>query len=671
VRTARETVRLLLVGVLWAASVIALCLPLPAPLAQSGAPEWSRMAQATGVWFAAALALGLGYRKLFWLPRAFTQVRFWLLAALFAVIATLGMSFAQTGTAELVTANPWWAMVTMLGRVPALYMGMALLATALANPRTVSKGDPSDARGMPARVSRTDGSTRQGYVDAGEPDMVTAARQPSAQAVAVTAARSAISPPAQRGTSGAVQAGRAMWPTWAFVLLLLVGWLPYLWTVWPGTVSNDSITQLAEVLGRKPLGNANPLFQTGLVWLAVTVGQGWLGSGDAAVALYVCVQGILLAWLLGYTLRRIAESGAPGWLTGLSAVFFMLCPIFPTFAFCMGKDTAFAMAALWLTLMAWRVLESKWPPLRTTAGLCLSAALCALTRNAGAVLAAATLVGLLLYALAMRTRQWRAPLAALAVATAVILTLYGVAIPRLGAASIPETENWSIPLQQAARTAISEPLTAQERAAIDAVLPLDALAAAYNGELSDPVKALWRADVTAEQQQTFWQTWLRLGVKHPATYLSATFHNAYGYLLPGFVSTIKPTFLLGMEGRTTLIDGAFAFTVNPSATALKRTLQTWFSVIPFRLLVSPGGYGWLTLFAFAAVMSARKRRNALCMIPALLTLAGCLCSAVNGYFRYALPLYALTPVLLALAAQALRSGLRKRFQPEPMEIRPR
>ena len=56
-RTARETVRLLLVGLLWAASVIALCLPLPAPLAQSGAPEWSRMAQATGVWFAAALAV--------------------------------------------------------------------------------------------------------------------------------------------------------------------------------------------------------------------------------------------------------------------------------------------------------------------------------------------------------------------------------------------------------------------------------------------------------------------------------------------------------------------------------------------------------------------------------------------------------------------------------------
>ena len=661
-RTARETVRLLLVGLLWAASVIALCLPLPAPLAQSGAPEWSRMAQATGVWFAAALALGLGYRKLFWLPRAFTQFRFWLLAAFFAVIATLGMSFAQTGTAELVTAHPWWAMGSVAGHVPALYMGMVLLATALAKPRIADKVDPSDARGIPARVSRTDGSTRQGYADAWEPDRVAAARQPSAQAVAVTA---------QRSAPGSLLAGRALWPTWAFVLLLLVGWLPYLWTVWPGTVSNDSITQLAEVLGRKPLGNANPLFQTGLVWLAVTVGQGWLGSGDTAVALYVCVQGVLLAWLLGYTLRRIAESGAPGWLTGLSAVFFMLCPIFPTFAFCMGKDTAFAMAALWLTLMAWRVLESKWPPLRTTAGLCLSAALCALTRNAGAVLTAVTLVGLLLYALAMHTRQWRAPLAALATAAAAILILYGVAIPRLGAASIPGTENWSIPLQQAARTAISEPLTAQERAAIDAVLPVDALAAAYNGELSDPVKALWRADATAAQQQAFWQTWLRLGVKHPATYLSATFHNAYGYLLPGFVSTIKPTFLLGMEGRTTLIDGAFAFTVNPSATALKRTLQAWFSAVPFRLLVSPGGYGWLTLFAFAAVMTARKRRNALCMIPALLTLAGCLCSAVNGYFRYALPLYALTPVLLALAAQALRSGPRKRTQPEPMEIRPR
>jgi hypothetical protein len=72
---------------------------------------------------------------------------------------------------------------------------------------------------------------------------------------------------------------------------------------------------------------------------------------------------------------------------------------------------------------------------------------------------------------------------------------------------------------------------------------MDGIKQAYNGELSDPVKNLWRDTSSAEDKAAFAATWIRLGAKHPATYLSAFFHNSYGYLLPGYVSTIKPTFL--------------------------------------------------------------------------------------------------------------------------------
>ena len=71
-----------------------------------------------------------------------------------------------------------------------------------------------------------------------------------------------------------------------------------------------------------------------------------------------------------------------------------------------------------------------------------------------------------------------------------------------------------------------------------------------------------------------------------------------------------------------------------------------------------GLYGWFALFALAGVMGCRRRENAIAMLPALLTLLGCLFSAVNGYFRYAMPLYFMAPVLLALLSQALRSGQR-------------
>lgn len=764
----------LLLALGWALSLAALCVPLAtAALPASAGVGWTRTLPGTGAWFLAAMALGLGYRELGRQPFAMTHARLWVLASVLAGIATLGESFAQTGSAALLQSQIPLALLYFAGRVPAYYLGMSLLLTALTvrpasppaarSPVALEAARPprqppqSGADGQGSRVTRANaaehatdrdrqngGVTGQGParpssratqphpdaggttsarpltrprnlplsavqpatvardprgvyrapqanpralaalgdtepVAAGDPvqvpharalanrrsappaaDRVPVAAWPPSAAEAAWAGRptpQAVSASAM-GVPAQAEPSRAAWPTWAYSLLLLLCWLPYLLAVWPGTVSNDSITQLTEIFGVKPLSNGNPVFQTGLLYAAVWVGQTWLGSADAAVALYVCVQALLMAWLLGYTLARLAGARLPAWLVPLAAAFFALNPVFPVFAFCVGKDTNFAMAVLWFTLMAWRVLESKWPPFRTTAGLCLSAVLCALLRNAGAGVALITLLALLLNTLRGEQRQWRASLVAILLVGGALFAQNTGVLPALNALPMPATENWSVPLQQVARTVAGETLTAQEREAIDATLPADALQAAYVGELSDPVKALWRETATPEQTAAFFGTWLRLGLKHPATYLSATFHNSYGYLLAGYVSTLKPTFLLGMEGRATALEAAFPFTVNPRAAAWKQALQTLFGVAPFRLLVAPGAYGWLTLMAVAGALGCLRRRALVCMLPALVTLVGCMFSAVNGYFRYAMPLYFLAPVLLALLAQALRSGLR-------------
>ena len=694
----RATGKGLLLALLWALSLSALCILFTVPVAQGQATvSWARTLPGTGAWFIAAVALGLGYKALGTLKRGFARPRLWLLAFLLGGVATLGESFAQTGTTQLLTTNAILAAVYFAGRVPAYYMGMVLLTDALARPylRTGSPyaqtgfSAPSAARpGMPANARPLRGGaetvTSQGqaggnhaerlqgppYPEQGalRPDVAQRAsvgamvddRRKGSVVAHVTVDRPGMDSRRQPDSASAPAAQASVLPTWGFMLLLLLCWLPYLYATWPGTVSNDSITQIAEIFGRKPLSNGNPVFQTGLIWLAMSIGKGLFHSADVSVLIYACTQALLMAWLLGYSLRRMAETRAPRWLIGLATAFYALCPVFPVFAFCMGKDTSFAMAVLWLMLMTWRVVQSKWPPMRTVVGLCLSALLCALLRNAGVAVAAITLIALLIWAIVQGTRQWRAPLLALLLLTGAMSAMYLAVLPKLEVAPTPETENWSVPLQQVARVTASETLSAEESAAINAVMPVDQIQAAYNGELSDPIKDLWRDGVTVEQKSAFFGVWARLGLKHPATYLSATFHNSYGYILPGYVSTIKPTFLLGMQGRTTLIDGAFDFMVNPRANALKDTLQSLFQFAPFRLLTAPGAYGALTLFALAAILSMKKHSNALCVLPAVVTLVGCLFSAVNGYYRYAMPLYFAAPVMLALLAQAAHSGLRER-----------
>lgn len=439
---------------------------------------------------------------------------------------------------------------------------------------------------------------------------------------------------------------------------LLACWAPYLYWIFPGTVSNDSVTQVLEIIGAEPLGNANPLFQTGLIYFFRGVGK-VLGSADAGVFLYCALQAALMALLLGALLSLMGETRAPGWLTALSFVFYGFCPVFPLFAFCMGKDTNFSMAVLWLSMLTARRLTGRERP-GDGWRLCLAAALCTLLRNPGFYLAALSLGLLLLWTLRRERSRWKAPACALGTAALVYAALNAVIVPLAGVEPMPATENWSLPLQQTARVAATHELTAEEARAIDGALELDKLAESYNGELSDPVKFLWREDAGPEETRAFFQNWASLTVKYPGTCLSAAFHNTYGYLCPGFLSKIKPTLLIGRQKRSTPeLEAAFPYSVNPRADELKALTDRLSRFAPFRVWIAPGLYGWTCLCCAVFLLRRRPKRLFLAAVPAAFSLAGCMLSAVNGYFRYAMPLYLCAPPLLWLCAL---SSSQQRFQ---------
>ena len=58
---------------------------------------------------------------------------------------------------------------------------------------------------------------------------------------------------------------------------------------------------------------------------------------------------------------------------------------------------------------------------------------------------------------------------------------------------------------------------------------------------------------------------------------------------------------------------------------------------------------WLLVAAGLALWRCRRWRMLAGFLPALLTLGVCMLSPVNDYFRYFLPIVAMTPPLLAVA----------------------
>ena len=540
------------------------------------------------LWALAAGAAWMLYGALLRLRRPFWPARLWVLAAALAGVVVLGRSFAAVGTAELATGRWPRTLAALVGLALLIFAGMRLLLEALSRPAARSGGRFA----LPGRAELWLGA------------------------------------------------------------LLLACWLPWYVCLYPGTVSNDSISQLKEIMGLVPMSNANPVFQTWLLGTFRQVGL-WLGSADAGVALYCVTQAALMAWLLGAVLDGIRRSAAPRCLVWTSFFFYALCPVFPVFAFCVGKDTNFAMAVLFLALMLKRITDE--PGRRGAAryvGLSAAAVLCALLRNPGVYLSLLTLGLLLCWALRRRCGAWQLP----AVAAACVLCVWGalhlLMLPGLNIAAMPESENYSLPLQQVARVAAGGALTEAQKEAVSGVLPVEELKGAYNGELSDPVKALWREDATPEQKRAFWQAWPQIVLDNPMTCLSATFHNTYGYLYPGYMSTLKPTLLIGDQStRTASVKGLYDYTVNPLSEGLEAFTDRLAQNPLYRLAVSPGLYGWVALMSAVWLLRGNRGRL-LCAVPALFTLAGCLLSAVNGYFRYAMPLYLSAPLLLWLVAEA-------------------
>lgn len=562
-------------------------------LAQKDLPEaQGPVLPGAALWALAAGAAWMFYGAFFRLRRPFAPMRLGVLAAALAGVVVLGHSFAAVGTAELVTSRLMQAVLDFAGYALMIFAAMRLVLEALSAPG-----------------------------EAGE-RCIPLLRSPA--------------------------------PVW-LGLLLWTCWLPWFVCLFPGTVSNDSISQLKELMGLTPMSNANPVFQTWMLGAFRQLGL-WLGSADAGVALYCVTQSALMAWLMGALLDGIRLSVAPRWLFWLALAFYALCPIFPVFAFCVGKDTNFAMAVLFLSLMVKRVTdESAVCSAGRAVGLCVAAVLCTLLRNPGIFLALLTLALLLAWTLHSRERRtcgaWRLPVLAAACVLVVYGTLHFLILPGLNIAPTPESENYSLPLQQVARVAAGGGLTQEQEQAVAGVLPVQELKSVYNGELSDPVKALWREDATPEQKRAFWRAWPGIVLDNPMTSLSATFHNTYGYLYPGYMSTIKPTLLIGDQStRTASVKGLYDYTINPLSEGLKTITDRLAQNPLYRLVVSPGLYGWIVLMS-AVWLLRRNKGRLLCTVPALFTLAGCLLSAVNGYFRYAMPLYLCAPLLLWLMTE--------------------
>ena len=496
------------------------------------------------------------------------------------------------------------------------------------------------------------------------------------------------------------------------MLVLIVCWSPYLLAFYPGTVCWDLGEMVAQFFGQTEMDTWHPVFTTWVMGSCVWIGR-LFGSDNLGAALFTALQTLALSYALSRAVHALKEMGVNRLVRWIAVAFFAVTPIWAGYAQFISKDTLYTACMLLFVLNVLRVaftphptacgghlplkgkakkeagghlpnerkaeeadrqrlpLEGKLSPkvtdeVKTSVELFIWGLLACLLRSNGLYVVLPTAIVLCIIA---RPKKFLIP--ALAGAVACALLFSNVLLPALGIRDETASGIYSVCFQQSARVLRdhAESVTPEEYAEIDAVLDAANLPELYEPWISDPVKYTFRqygqgAEAEKAALARYRGTWLAMFSKYPLDYLESFFAGNIGYYT--FTPKIEGETYNNQAGNRLVFetyelgdsrgpDPRFLDTTQIAALEPMRQLlalfaRGWRHIPLLSLLYACASYTWLLVAAAVSVCRQKRWGILVAFLPALLSLGVCMLSPVNDYFRYFLPIVAMTLPLIGAAS---------------------
>ena len=418
---------------------------------------------------------------------------------------------------------------------------------------------------------------------------------------------------------------------------------------YPGILTTDSVTTMAQVMGDQAYNNTMPFWHTVTVQLFVRPALAVFGDINAAVACFHVAQILFMAACFAYVIATLYQVAVPCWfLLGVYAVY-AFQPHNIVYSVTLWKDIPFAGAAVLFMTALYRLLKGigKSRVLNYVVFI-LGALGFSLWRTNGWYAFLVTVL-IMVFLLGKKKRKL------LILMTAVLIISWILINPVLTLLGVKETnltEAFAIPMQQVARVvAEGRDLTEQESALLGEAFWLDKVPELYDPLTVDPIKfetfRYKQVPYILEHSGEYLRLYLSLGLKYPGDYLKAWIDETKGYWNGGYyfwiytrqmgsnpygiVNTVEPNLIQRLFGAT------FRYLEKPAF------LQP---------LVSIGLHVW-ALIACTLINALKKREEFLLGIPLLVLVVGLwLGTPVYSEFRYAYPFILGMPLILGVTVFA-------------------
>ena len=435
-----------------------------------------------------------------------------------------------------------------------------------------------------------------------------------------------------------------------FVVVCLLGYLPYYLMYYPTWLNNDAVWQIEQALGWAAASNHHPYFHTLILKGLFMIGYRISGSYTGGAAFYTFVQVLVMAMVFAFFLYQLYKRGTRMLWLLLAVVFYAFLPINGLLTICMGKDEFFTAALLlfmWMTVEYDLDAEEAGDEARAVGYIVIGFLLCVLRSN-GIFIYAGTAVILLI----VKMKKGHFPRRTFLCVAAVLLCYLIYHGPVLRALQVepPDTiEGLTMPTQHILCAYLKGgELTEEEVAMIDEVVPVDEVGDYYNPWLFDIVKNFIRSDgdqqVIADHKWEYFKLWFRVGLRNPLQYVVAQVRQTAGY----WAYDVKDYEYV--YGEYYMVDNPFGISTQRKLFTYKAELGMHDFLMGFQDLYnkvwSLGLSTWLMVFAMAYTLY--QRRSIMIYVPFIMLLITLmLATPVYNEFRYAYGLFAAFPMLFS------------------------
>ncbi len=582
----------------------------------------------------------------------------WALAVLFGVFALTGQSFISNGSWDLLFGSMSNFVVGCIMLIGETYLFYRLIYCLFG----LLEGQASSKQAANSLCAGVTGA--RGACNSGEPNNQSCAEMSDARGIGLWG-RKLVSV-FQR------------YPFMSAWILFIVLWLPYSLVFLPGCINNDDLQNITALLQG---GTCQEVSTMPLYLLLIPIYKlGALISDNAGLLLMSRVTCLISSACCAGIYATISKWDVSKWIKRGVLIFYGLVPLVGPYSMVVRKDTFYAaVLSLYVAKtidLYLKVNNSANTPTGAGAKMLvlvqqlldmtlLSIAVCVTRPNgiyvivvADALLAVACVMNAHKGCITTRDQNKTdgargfkyaiAPVVGM-LASIAIYIIVTAAFSGYQMQGTVRRETNGLRFQQTARYIrdYADEVTAQEKAAISAVLDYDYISASYDPELHDPVKYTYKLEATDSEWDAYKKAWRDMFKKHPECYVNAWVGNFFGYFDPFHYHSPQGSYTWNVENDGDTYE--FSQWMPASLRSLLTNLVMLWAKIPVMgQLIWCGTYTWIIMLCFGYAIYAKRFKELLLYAAPILSIAVCLLSPVNGSVRYMLPVIEMVPVFICL-----------------------